>query len=84
MTLEGKLDTGTQRIRKVHNTLPHLFSKVELFVGNKLIEKVIHIGHVFSLMFTVLYSKSRGEVICTEFLQSFGIAGKGHMARQQK
>ena len=76
MTLEGKLVkktagtvyTDTQKIAMVHNAIPHLFSNVKLTIGNKLVENVNQIGHVSSMMYDVLYPRSKGKCGGLEFM----------------
>ena len=76
LTLEGQLvkkDDGavyanTQLIALIHNAIPHMFSNVKLTVGNKLVENVNQIGHVSSLMYDVLYPRSKGKCDGLEFM----------------
>ena len=76
LTLEGQLvkkDDGavyanTQLIAMIHNAIPHMFSNVKLTVGNKLVENVNQIGHVSSLMYDVLYPRSKGKCDGLEFM----------------
>ena len=76
LTLEGQLKkktagtayTNAQLISLVHNAIPHMFSNVKLTVGSKLVENVNQIGHVSSMMYDVLYPRSKGKCDGLEFM----------------
>ena len=76
LTLEGQLVkkddgavyTNTQLIALIHNAIPHMFSNVKLTIGNKLVENVNQVGHVSSLMYDVLYPRSKGKCDGLEFM----------------
>ena len=76
LTLEGKLVkklggaayANTQLISMVHNAIPHMFSNVKLTVGNRLVENVNQIGHVSSMMYDILYPRSKGKCDGLEFM----------------
>ena len=64
----GTAYTNTQLISLVHNAIPHMFSNVKLTVGNRLVENVNQIGHVSSMMYDVLYPRSKGKCDGLDFM----------------
>ena len=76
LVLEGKLvkKTGggdyanTQLISLAHNAIPHMFSNVKLTVGNRLVENVNQVGHVSSMLYDVLYPRSKGKCDGLDFM----------------
>ena len=48
-------------ITLIHNAIPHMFSNVKLTIGSTTIENVDHPGHVSSLMYNVLYNRSKHD-----------------------
>ena len=50
------------------NAIPHLFSNVKLTIGTQLVENINQVGHVSSLMYNVLYPKSKAEHDGLEFM----------------
>ena len=75
LCLEGKLVkkngegyVTTQLISMTHDTIPHMFSNVKLTIGNRLVENVNQIGHVSSLMYDVLYPRSKGKCDGLDFM----------------
>ena len=74
LELNGQLvkkDDGTayaagDPITLIHNAIPHMFSNVKLTIGNQMIENINQVGHVSSMMYDVLYPRSKAK---TEGLQ---------------
>ena len=48
-------------ITLIHNAIPHLFSNVKLTVGSQLVENVILVGHVSSMIYDVIYARSKAK-----------------------
>ena len=46
-------------IALIHNAIPHMFSNVKLTIGNQMVENVNHVGHVSSMMYDILYPRSK-------------------------
>ena len=59
-TSDAVMPSGA-KIAMIHNAIPHLFDNVKLTVGNQLVENVNQPGHVSSMMFNVLFPKSKAE-----------------------
>ena len=55
-------------IALIHNAIPHMFSNVKLTVGNQLVENINHVGHVSSMMYDVLYPRSKGKCDGLQFM----------------
>ena len=55
-------------ITLTHNAVPLMFSNVKLTIGNKLVENVNEVGHVSSMMYDVLYPRSKGKCDGLEFM----------------
>ena len=76
MVLEGQLVkkannaayVGTQLISMIHNAVPHMFSNCKLSIGNKVVEDVNEVGHVSSLMYNVLFPRSKGKCDGLQFM----------------
>ena len=69
MVLDGQLVkkadggeyAGTEMISMIHNAVPHLFSNCKLKINNTCVEDVSEVGHVSSMMYDVLFSRSKGK-----------------------
>ena len=69
LTLRGQLvkkDDGAAYaenalITLIHNAIPHMFSNVKLTVGNQMVENINQVGHVSSLIYDVLYPRSKAK-----------------------
>ena len=67
LTLEGQLVKKTggtaygdnDLITLIHNAIPHMFSNVKLSIGNRVVENINQIGHVSSMIYDVLYNRSK-------------------------
>ena len=55
-------------ITLIHNAIPHMFSNVKLSIGSTTVETVDHPGHVSSLIYNVLYDRSKGKCDGMQFL----------------
>ena len=55
-------------ITLTHNAIPHMFSNVKLTVGNKLVENVNEVGNVSSMIYNVLYARSKGKCDGLQFM----------------
>ena len=55
-------------ITLIHNAIPHMFSNVKLTIGNKLVENVNQVGHVSSMMYGVLYARSKAKCDGLQFM----------------
>ena len=55
-------------ITLIHNAIPHMFSNVKLTVGNQMIENINQVGHVSSLMYDVLYPRSKAKCEGLQFM----------------
>ena len=55
-------------ITLIHNAIPHMFSNVKLSVGSKTVENIDHPGHVSSLMYGVLYARSKAKCDGLQFM----------------
>ena len=55
-------------ITLTHNAVPLMFSNVKLTIGNKMIENVNEVGHVSSMMYDVLYPRSKAKCDGLEFM----------------
>ena len=78
LELSGQLvrkDTGNAfddnaPITLIHNAIPHMFSNVKLTVGNQLVENINHVGHVSSLLYDILYPRSKAKCDGLQFVWS--------------
>ena len=52
----------------IHNTIPHLFSTVKLTVGSKTMESINAPGHVSSMIYNVLYGRSKCKTDGLQFM----------------
>lgn len=52
----------------IHNATPHLFSSVRLSVGSKTMESVNAPGHVSSMIYNVLYGRSKSKCDGLQFM----------------
>ena len=67
LALEGQLVKKTggtaygdnDLITLIHNAIPHMFSNVKLSIGNRVVENINQIGHVSSMIYDVLYNRSK-------------------------
>ena len=57
----GNAFADNASIALIHNAIPHMYSNVKLTIGNQMVENVDHIGHVSSMMYDVLYPRSKGK-----------------------
>ena len=64
----GAVFANNSRIAMIHNAIPHLFSNVKLTIGSQLVENINQVGHVSSLMYNVLYPKSKAECNGLDFM----------------
>ena len=55
-------------ITLIHNAIPHMFSNVKLTVGNHMVENINQVGHVSSLIYDVLYSRSKAKCDGLQFM----------------
>ena len=55
-------------ITLIHNAIPHMFSNVKLSIGSKTVENVDHPGHVSSLIYNILYDRSKGKCDGLQFM----------------
>ena len=76
MVLDGQLVkkandaayTGTEMISMIHNAVPHMFSNCKLSINNKCVEDVSEVGHVSSMMYNVLYPRTKGKCDGLQFM----------------
>ena len=52
----------------IHNAIPHMFANVKLSIGTQLVENINHIGHVSSMMYDVLYPRSKSKCDGLQFM----------------
>ena len=64
----GGVFTDGSHIAMIHNAIPHMFANVKLSIGNQLVENINQVGHVSSMMYNVLYPKSKAECDGLEFM----------------
>ena len=62
--------TANALITLIHNAIPHMFSNVKLTVGNQMVENVNQVGHVSSLIYDTLYSRSKAKCEGLQFMWS--------------
>ena len=62
--------TAAALITLIHNAIPHMFSNVKLTVGNQMVENVNQVGHVSSLIYDTLYSRSKAKCEGLQFMWS--------------
>ena len=55
-------------ITLIHNAIPHMFSNVKLSIGSTTVENVDHPGHVSSLIYNVLYDRTKGKCDGLQFM----------------
>jgi len=55
-------------ITLIHNAIPHMFSNVKLSVGNRVVENINQIGHVSSMIYDVLYNRSKKNCDGLDFM----------------
>ena len=60
---DGSTFPPTSVIAFIHNAIPHLFSNVKLTVGNVTVENLNHPGYMSSMLYNVIFPKSRGDTI---------------------
>ena len=65
---DGTAYASGSRIALIHNAIPHLFANVKLTIGNQLVENINQIGHVSSMMYDVLYPRSKGKSEGLQFM----------------
>ena len=70
--LVKKADSGVyadeSKITLIHNAIPHMFTNVKLTVGTHLVENVNVVGHVSSMMYDVLYPRSKAKCNGLQFM----------------
>ena len=66
-TTEAVMPAGAA-ITFIHNAIPHLFDNVKITVGNQMVENVNCPGHVSSMLYNVLYPRSKAKIDGLEFL----------------
>ena len=59
-TTGAVMPTGA-KITMIHNAIPHLFDNVKITVDNQLVENVNQPGHVSSMLFNILFPKSKAQ-----------------------
>ena len=64
----GNPFANNANISLIHNAIPHMFSNVKLTVGNQLVENINHVGHVSSLIYDVIYPRSKGKCDGLQFM----------------
>ena len=64
----GTVFPENSKIALIHNAVPHMFSNVKLTVGSQLVENINHVGHVSSMMYDVLYPRSKGKCGGLQFM----------------
>ena len=64
----GNAFADNASIALIHNAIPHMFSNVKLTIGNQMVENVNHVGHVSSMMYDVLYHRSKGKCDGLQFM----------------
>jgi len=64
----GNAFPDKSKITLIHNAVAHMFSNVKLTVGNQLVENINHVGHVSSMMYDVLYPRSKGKCDGLQFM----------------
>ena len=64
----GQAFAENAAIALIHNAIPHMFSNVKLTVGNQMVENINHIGHVSSMMYDILYPRSKGKCNGLQFM----------------
>ena len=65
---DGSAYGDADLITLIHNAVPHMFSNVKLSIGSTTVENVDHPGHVSSLIYNVLYDRSKGKCDGLQFL----------------
>ena len=65
---DGNPFPDNSKITLIHNAVAHMFSNVKLTVGNQLVENINHVGHVSSMMYDVLYHRSKGKCDGLQFM----------------
>ena len=55
-------------IALIHNAIPHMLANVKLTIGSQMVENVNHVGHVSSMMYDVLYPRSKGKCNGLQFM----------------
>ena len=55
-------------ITLIHNAIPHLFDNVKLTVGSHLVENVNCPGHVSSMLYDILFPRSKAKIQGLEFM----------------
>ena len=65
---DGSVYGDDDLITLIHNAIPHMFSNVKLSIGSTTVENVDHPGHVSSLIYNVLYQRSKGKCDGLQFM----------------
>ena len=65
---DGTAFANGDLITLTHNAIPHMFSNVKLTIGNQLVENINQVGYVSSMMYDVLYPRSKGKCDGLQFL----------------
>ena len=63
----GAYANGTL-ITFIHNAIPHMFSNAKLSYGNQEVETVNNVGHVSSMIYNVLFPRSKAKVDGLQFM----------------
>ena len=64
----GGVYADANLISLIHNAVPHMFLNAKLTIGNKTVESVSEVGHVSSMMYAVLFPRSKGKCDGLEFM----------------
>ena len=64
----GAAYEDTHLITLIHNAVPHMFSNAKLTIGNKSVEYIQEVGHVSSMMYAVLFPRSKGKCDGLQFM----------------
>ena len=49
------------QIALIHNAIPHMFANAKLTIGNQTVETINNVGHVSSMIYDVLFARSKGK-----------------------
>ena len=64
----GAVYADADLITLTHNAVPLMFTNVKLTIGNKIVEDVNEVGHVSSMIYNVLYPRSKGKCDGLQFM----------------
>ena len=65
---DGAAYGDDELITLIHNAVPHMFSNVKLSIGSTTVENVDQPGHVSSLIYNILYDRSKGKCDGLQFM----------------